>query len=278
MSGRVDLIQAYAGALPVRVISEVLGLPADARERLLAFGDAGVQTLDPGLSYRQFRESHRVLLDAHRWLGEHLEHLRRNPGTDLFSSLVALDDEGGLTDLELRSTALLVIGAGFETTVNLLGSGVVQLLAHPDQLQRLREAPSGWANAVEEILRYDSPVQVTVRAPLQPSTVHGVDFRPGQLLILMLAGANRDPLVFTDPQSFDTTRSNARDHLAFSGGIHFCLGAGLARTEGVVGLRTLFERFPDLALAGPPVRRPTRVLRGYTAMPVSLGRGAFARS
>jgi cytochrome P450 len=185
---------------------------------------------------------------------------------------VALDDEGGLTDLELRSTALLVIGAGFETTVNLLGSGVVQLLAHPDQLQRLREAPSGWANAVEEILRYDSPVQVTVRAPLQPSTVHGVDFRPGQLLILMLAGANRDPLVFTDPQSFD------RDHLAFSGGIHFCLGAGLARTEGVVGLRTLFERFPDLALAGPPVRRPTRVLRGYTAMPVSLGRGAFARS
>jgi cytochrome P450 len=278
MSGRVDLIEAYAGQLPVRVISEVLGLPDDARARLLAFGDAGVQTLDPGLSYRQYRESHRVLVDAHRWLGEHLDELRRNPGEDIFSRLVALDDEGGLTDLELRSTALLVIGAGFETTVNLLGSGVVQLLSHPDQLARLREEPQGWGNAVEEILRYDSPVQVTARAPLQETTVRGVDFRPGQLLILLLGGANRDPLVFDDPQTFDTARSNARDHLAFSGGIHFCLGAGLARTEGVVGLRTLFDRFPDLALAGPPVQRPTRVLRGYTAMPVTLGRGAVSVS
>jgi cytochrome P450 len=175
-----------------------------------------------------------------------------------------------LDDVELRATALLVIGAGFETTVNLISNGVAQLLAHPDQLAALQADPSGWGNAVDEILRYDSPVQATVRVAHEETALAGRTVPPGTFVSIMLGGANRDPDVFADPHRFDVTRGNARDHLAFSAGIHFCLGASLARLEGAVALRMLFERFPDLAVDGVPVRRRMRVLRGYEHLPVRL--------
>jgi cytochrome P450 len=165
---------------------------------------------------------------------------------------------------------MLLLAAGFETTVNLIGNGVGLLTAHPEQLALLRAEPQRWPRAVDEVLRVDSPVQRTGRVAQRDTKVAGEQFRPNQVVILMLGGANRDPAVFPDPDRFDVTRPNAGDHLAFSSGAHFCLGAALARMEGEVGLRALFDRFPDLALAGPPRRRPTRVLRGYASMPVRL--------
>jgi cytochrome P450 len=270
---RVDLVDMYAGPLPVRVISEILGVPAYMQDSMLEWGNAAAVTLDPALHYRQFRNAAKALRRIHAWLDNHLKELRRNPGDDLLSRLALLVDEGeSLNDVELRSTALLVIGAGFETTVNLIGNAVTQLLAHPDQLEALKADAAGWPNAVDEVLRYDSPVQVTVRVAGEDTEICGHEIPTGRFVSLMLGGANRDPDVFPEPGRFDVTRANARDHLGFSAGIHFCLGASLARLEGATALRMLFERFPSLALDGEPVRRQLRVLRGYEHMPVSLGR------
>jgi len=269
---RVDLVDMYAGPLPVRVISEILGVPAYMQDSMLEWGNAAAVTLDPALRYRQFRGATKALRRIHAWLDNHLKELRRNPGDDLLSKLAMLVDEGeSLDDVELRSTALLVIGAGFETTVNLIGNAVVQLLDHPDQLEALKADPAGWPNAVDEVLRYDSPVQVTVRIAGEDTEVCGHQIAKGRFVSLMLGGANRDPEVFDEPQRFDVKRANAREHLGFSAGIHFCLGASLARLEGAVALRMLFERFPDLRIDGPSERRALRVLRGYEHMPVSLG-------
>jgi cytochrome P450 len=273
MSGKntVDLVAAFAGPLPVRVIAEILGVPEHMQPRMLEWGDAAAATLDPVMTYRQFRTASAALRSIHHMLADHLVQLRKEPGDDLLSKLAVLVDQGEtLTDVELRATALLVIGAGFETTVNLIANGVVQLLAHPDQLAILRDDPSLWPNAVDEILRYDSPVQATVRIAGEDTEVCGHPVPAGRFVSLMLGGANRDPDVFADPQRFDVTRPNARDHLAFSAGIHYCLGASLARLEGAVALRMLFDRFPDLAISGQPVRRHMRVLHGYEQLPVRL--------
>lgn len=270
--GPVDLVEAYAGPLPVRVIAEILGVPAEMQPQMLEWGNAAAVTLEPVMRYRQFREATVAIRKIHHWLADHLDALRRNPGQDLLSQLAGLVDDGEtLTDVELRATALLVIGAGFETTVNLISNGVALLLDHPDQLARLRQDPSLWPNAVEEILRFDPPVQATGRLAAETTEVAGQRVPAGSYVVTMLAGANRDPEVFDEPGRFDITRHNARDHLAFSSGIHFCLGASLARLEGATALRMLFERFPDLALAGTPVRRRMRVLRGYDRFPVTLG-------
>lgn len=184
---------------------------------------------------------------------------------------------GELDDYALKATASLLMGAGFETTVNLIGNGVVQLLANPDQLDRLRAEPDLWPNAVEEVLRIDSPVQTTARTALEDLELDGEQLRRGHTVVLSLAGANRDPKVFADPDRFDVTRANAKEHLSFSNGIHVCLGASLARMEGVYALRALFERFPDLALDGTPRRRRLFTLHGYEHMPVRLGRAAHAK-
>ena len=201
----------------------------------------------------------------------HLRRLRTEPGDDLLSRLVHVeDDQARLTEDELVATAGLLLAAGFETTVNLIGTGIVLLLTHPDQRESLGDDPNRWGNAVEEILRYDSPVQNTGRICRTATEVGGRTVRPHQVVSVLIGGANRDPAVFPDPDRFDVTRANARDHLAFSGGVHFCLGAALARMEGQVALQTLFARYPDVVLHGEPHRRPTRILRGYDALPVTL--------
>ncbi|HWG93094.1 MAG TPA: cytochrome P450 [Mycobacteriales bacterium] len=264
----VDLVEAYATLLPVTVIAHVLGVPREDRRTVLHFGEMAAPTLDVALSLREFREVDAGVRGFNRWLAGHLERLRRDPGDDLLSQLVALDE---LTDVELRATAGLLLAAGFETTVNLLGSGTELLLRHPDQRALLREDPSRWPGAVEEVLRFESPVQVTARFAKDDTELAGRALRAGSLVITMLGGANRDPDVFADPHRFDVLRPNAKDHLSFSGGRHFCLGAALARLEGEVGLRRLFERFPDLQAAGTPVRRGTRVLRGWKTLPVRPG-------
>jgi cytochrome P450 len=274
--GRVDLVARYASLLPVTVISEVLGVPTSMREQFLAWGDGATPALDMGVDWATHRSVERNLGELDAWFRGHLDRLRRRPGDSLLSTLItaADDDEGGLTDRELLATALLVFGAGFETTVNLIANGAGQLFAAPDQRRLLADDPSLWSNAVDEVLRVDSPVQRTGRRALRDTTVSGVPLREGDLVILLLAAANRDPRIFDDPHIFDVTRSNARDHVAFSSGIHFCLGAALARMEGEIALRALFERFPALTPAGGARRRRTVILRGYESMPVVLGAGS----
>ncbi|WP_250557282.1 cytochrome P450 [Pseudonocardia lacus] len=270
--GRVDLVAGYAALLPVTVISEMLGVPAAMRERFLAWGDGAAASLDMGLTRARFAEVEVNLAAIDAWMREHLRRLRREPGGDLLSTLVALtdDDGSGLTEDELVATASLVLGAGFETTVNLIGNGAALLFAHPDQRSLLAERPELWPNAVDEVLRVESPVQRTVRRARRATTVGGVGIAEGELVVTLLAAANRDPAVFTDPHAFDVTRPNAKEHVSFSSGLHYCLGAALARMEGEVALRALFERFEGLTPAGPARRRATRVLRGYQAMPVAL--------
>jgi cytochrome P450 len=265
----VDLVAGYAAQLPVTVIAEILGVPVAMREQLLSWGNGAAVTLDIGISYAEFRRSERDLTAMRAWMLGHFTALRKDPGEDLLSQLVAVKDEDGrLSEDELAATAMLLLGAGFETTVNLIGNGTVQLVAHPEQLERLRGDASLWPNAVEEVLRYDSPVQRTARVAMAPTRLAGSELGTGQLVVALLGGANRDPAVFDNPHRFDVARANAREHLAFSAGVHYCLGAALARLEGEIGLRTLFERFPELSLAGSPTRRGTRVLRGYDEIPV----------
>ena len=268
----VDLVERYGTLLPVKVIARILGVPERDHALVLALGNQVAPSLDLGLGWRDYRDAQRGLHAFNAWLDQHLAELRRSPGADLLSQLVVAEDEGARLDgVELRSTAGLVLAAGFETTVNLIGNGARLLVEHPDQLAALRAEPARWADAVEEVLRYESPVQVTGRMAVRDTEVAGVRVARGQHVTTLLAAANRDPDVFADPARFDVTRANAREHLSFSAGRHFCLGAALARIEGEVALRTLFDRFPDLALAPGARRRSTRVLRGWERLPVTLG-------
>jgi cytochrome P450 len=271
--GTVDIVERYCSQLPVTVIGDILGVPDEARPRILEFGELGAPSLDMGVSWKQYRQVYRGIEGFNNWLSNHLYELRRNPGDDLMSQIIQASDEGArLSHEELLATAGLVLAAGFETTVNLLGNGIRMLLDSPEHLETLAARPELWPTAVEEILRLDSPVQMTARVASKDTDVAGTTVRRGEGVIIYLAGANRDPKVFTDPHRFDIERDNAGKHLSFSGGRHFCLGAALARAEGEVGLRTFFERFPDARLAGNGSRRETRVLRGWSSLPITLGR------
>jgi cytochrome P450 len=267
-----DLVETYCGLLPVTVIAEILGVPPQDREQVLRLGAAAAPSLDMGLPWRQFRAVEAALTAFDAWLTGHLDRLRTDPGDDLLSQLVAAREDGvGLNDLELRATAGLVLAAGFETTVNLLGNGVALLHDHPDQLDVLTDDPACWPNAVDEILRFDPPVLLTGRTCRQDTEVAGVPVPKGALVTTILAAANRDPAVFADPDRFDVRRENAREHISFSSGRHYCLGAALARMEGEVGLRTLFARYPKLRRVPGATRRGTRILRGFERLPVRLG-------
>jgi len=275
-SGVVDVVGRYCSQLPVTIISDILGVPDEDRRRVLEFGELAAPSLDIGLPWRQYRSVQDGIAGFNAWLTDHLRQLRRAPGDDLMSQLIQASETGSaethLDETELLAVAGLVLAAGFETTVNLLGNGIRMLLDTPEHLRTLRERPELWPNAVEEILRMDSPVQLTARVALKDVEAAGRRIERGELVVVYLAAANRDPAVFPDPHRFDIERPNAGRHLAFSGGRHFCVGSALARAEGEVGLRTFFERFPDARAAGTGSRRNTRVLRGWAALPVALGR------
>jgi hypothetical protein len=275
VSDVVDIVGRYCSQLPVAIISDILGVPEQDRRRVLEFGELAAPSLDIGLPWRQYRSVQRGIAGFNYWLAGHLRELRRNPSDNLMSQLIQTAESGSaethLDQTELQGIAGLVLAAGFETTVNLLGNGIRLLLDAPGHLETLRQRPEVWPNAVEEILRLDSPVQLTARVARDDVKVAGMRIERGELVVVYLAAANRDPSVFPDPHRFDIERPNAGRHLAFSGGRHFCLGAALARAEGEVGLRTFFDRFPEARASGTGSRRDTRVLRGWSALPVALG-------
>ena len=273
--GVVDIVDRYCAQLPVAIISDILGVPDADRRRILEFGELAAPSLDFGLTWPQYRRVQQGIAGFNFWLAEHLQQLRRNPGDDLMSQLIQKAESGSeetyLDESELHAVAGLVLAAGFETTVNLLGNGIRMLLDTPEHLHTLSQRPELWPNAVEEILRLESPVQLTARLALNDTEVAGTSIKQGELVVVYVAAANRDPAVFADPNRFDIERGDAGKHLAFSGGRHFCLGAALARAEGEVGLRAFFDRFPDVRSAGAGSRRDTRVLHGWSTLPVALG-------
>lgn len=269
----IDLVESFAAPLPMAVICDLLGLPAGERGRFFGWGEILVAALDRVRSLATARALRQANTELRAYLTAVVAERRRRPEGDLVSELVAAADQGDrLNDAEIVSTLTLLLVAGFETTVNVIGTGTHNLLRTPVELARVAgdlEAHVG--NLVEESLRFEGPVMFTFRTALDDIDVgQGEVLRRGSHVVLGLAGANRDPAVFIDPDCFDVTRANSKDHLAFGGGPHYCLGAALARLEAEIAWRTLLDRFPRLQLAGPATYRPAPILRGLATLPVVL--------
>jgi cytochrome P450 len=264
-----DLIDALAFPLPIAVICHLLGVPAEDQASFRLWGHDVAATLDPQTAEGGESQSRSSELALTAYLRDLVDKRRADPDDSLLSALVAVEEEGDrLSPGELVSTALLLLVAGFETTVNLIGNGTVALLGVREDWQRLGEDPSLVPVAIEELLRYDSPVQMTSRTATEDVDVGGVVISKGESVIVAIGGANRDPGVFERPDRLRVDRPNASRHLAFSLGIHHCLGAALARLEGRIAIEELTRRYPALELAGTPVRRELLVLRGFESVPV----------
>jgi cytochrome P450 len=268
--GNLEVIADLAYPLPVTVIAEMLGVPPEDYQIFKDWSATLAANLDP-LRAGEMREA---AFDARDALSEYLSGIvdkrRARPRDDMISALLAVEEGGDvLSHRELLIMCNLLLIAGHETTVNLIGNGLRALLSHPDQLERLRDEPDLIETAVEELLRFDSPVQLTGRVVSEDLEVGGVQMRPGHFVMVLLGAANRDPAQFPDPDRLDLAR-HPNQHLSFGRGIHFCLGAPLARVEGQVAIGSLVRRFPRLRLAGEPVQRDTVTLRGLESLPVAV--------
>ena len=266
--GTVDLIRGFACPLPVAVILEMLGVPTEDQAIFheWAFGVVDRSSVRGGVG--------RSVKRIRGYLREIIHKKRLNPGDDLLTALVRASDHGEhLSEDEAASMAFILLFAGFETTINLIGNGTFALLTHPDQRARLREDPELLDNAVEELLRYDGPVEfATWRFTTEPITVGGVDIPAGEPVLAVLAAADRDPERFAEPDVLDLGRA-ATGHLALGHGIHFCIGAPLARLEGRIGFERLLARHPDVALAAPADQlrwHSGLIMRGLYELPVRL--------
>ena len=270
--GQMDVIADLAYPLPVTVICDMLGVPVADHEQIRAWSSDTIRSLDaigipsdPCIVERG-RAGRRGIAEYFRGL---LPERRRHPRADLLSSLIAAEEQGDrLTEGELLATCVLLFIAGHETTVNLIGNGLLALLQHPDQLERLRREPGLIGSAVEELLRFDSPVQRTARITNAEVELGGKTIPKGAFVVTAIGAANRDPAHFPDPDRLDIARADNR-HIAFGFGIHFCLGAPLARVEGQLALAALLDRMPRLRLTGPERQwRESSTLRGLKALPV----------
>ena len=270
--GTVDLIEAFAYPLPVRVICTLLGVPARDEAIFTNWSRGIARSLDPSILRSPQVEA--AIVEARQglstYIGERLAERRRKPGDDLLSALAAVDVDGdSITAREIVSLAQLLLVAGHETTVNLIGNGALALLRAPDQLALLRLRPELAGPAVDEFLRFDGPVQISQRVAMEDLDLFGHKVRKGDEILLILGAANRDPAAFAEPHRLDVTR-DARKHVAFGGGIHHCLGAALARMEAAIAFKALLDAFPTMELAAPPTRRPTFTLRGLETLLVAL--------
>ncbi|MEN8183553.1 MAG: cytochrome P450 [Myxococcota bacterium] len=269
-AGEMDLIRDLAYPLPVQVIAEMLGVPNQDLERFKHWSDEIVRTL--GVSnLDDFRRSRKAGKELRAYLEGIAEERRREPREDLISGLLRAEEKGDtLSIAEVYATCSLLLIAGNETTTNLIGNAVLALLRHPDQLALLRDDPGLVENAVEEVLRFDPPVQLTARLVAEEFEFRGRRFEKGQEIVLLLAAANRDPSANPEPGRFDVTRSEVR-HLSFGHGLHFCLGANLARLEARIAISALIRRLPRLRLAVlQPRWRDNTILHGLQSLPVSF--------
>jgi cytochrome P450 len=270
--GELDIIADYAFPLTLRVISTLIGVPDDQRTLLWRWSRVLIQTLDLAPSMEVFREADRVAHEAFAFFQDLIAARRRHPTDDLLSRLIAAhDQEDKLTEEELIVMCTLLLIAGFDTTVNLIGNGMLALLQHASQMALLRQRPLVMPTAIEELLRYESSTQKALRYATADGELHGKQIGKGQAVILLLASANRDPAVFADPDRLDITRSENR-HLGFGAGIHVCLGAPLARLEGQIAIDTLVRRYPHIELLAdePAWRTDLVTFRRLARLPVML--------
>jgi cytochrome P450 len=268
-AGGFDVIDALAFPLPIAVICHLLGVPAEDQARFRACGQEVAATLDPQTAAAAQAQTRAAELALTGYLEDLARERRANPDDSILSALIAAEEEGDrLSPGEVVSTALLLLIAGFETTVNLIGNGTVALLSDPGSWDRLRQDPSRVPAAVEEMLRYDSPVQLTSRIATEEVEVGGRVIAAGRPVLVFIGGANRDPGVFEQPDQFRIDRPDPGRHLCFSLGVHHCLGAALARLEARIAIEELTRRYPALELAARPARRSLLVLRGFESVPV----------
>jgi cytochrome P450 len=268
-AGDVDVMEALAFPLPVTVIGEMLGVPAGDREQLRPLVRAVTAVLELVVTPEALTAATAANSTLVSYFGELVAERRARPQDDLLTRLIQAEDEGDkLSEWELISTAILLFAAGFETTTNLIGNAMLALLHNPGQLERLRADRSLLRPAVEEILRYDSPVQIAVRTAYEDLDLDGHRIGSGSVILALLGAANRDPARFSDPERFDVARAEGAP-MSFGSGIHFCLGAALARMEGQVVLDRLLDRFGTMELVGDePSYRDSLTLRGLVALPV----------
>jgi cytochrome P450 len=283
--GRMDLLHDLAAPLSISVIAAMLGVPPEDRERFKRWADdivAALGNIRANLRPEHLRRAVRSTRALTSYFREVISERRRprrgRPRRDLLGDLLQAEAQGDrLTEDELYANAMLLLNAGHETTTNLIGNGMLALLRHPDQLERLREDPALISTAIEELLRFDSPVQFIGRLLKQDLTVGGKRLRRGQTVWLLLGAANRDPEQFVDPDRLDVGRRHNK-HVAFGLGVHFCLGAPLARLEGRIALETVLRRLPGLRLDGPmPEYRDNFNFRGLKALPVAFSPAVHRR-
>jgi hypothetical protein len=267
-----DLLKEIAYPLPVRVIAEMLGISHAMHDRIIEWTDAVAVILGtPNRTVEQTRAAQNAVLNLTEFFREAVADRRKRRGQDLISLLLDIEEDGEvLTEEELYAQCVLLIGAGHETTRNLIGNGMYTLLRNPEAMAELRENPQNIRSAVEELLRYESPVQFTSRTVKEEIEICAVRLRQGELVVFVNAAANRDPLHFKDPDHLDLKRVN-NAHLSFGAGAHFCIGNQLARLEGQVAILKLVQQFPQMRLATEYVEwRPNFSLRGLKALPVVL--------
>jgi len=279
-NGRMDVMRELAYPLPARVICELLGVPAEDRDLVIAHAPALAVGIDPGPMrpagvMAKADEATAILADYLRGL---IAERRAAPRDDLLSALIEAEEEGDtLTEDELIATILLLLIAGHETTANLIGNALVALFKHGDQLDRWRSDDSLDKTAIEELLRFDSPVQMTMRIVLEDATIAKHDMPKGSFMVLCIGAANHDRTVFAEPTKLDLART-PNPHLSFGGGAHFCIGAPLARLEARIALTSLIRRFPDMKLVPrSAVRRKSFTIRGYSKLEVVLLAGHVIR-
>jgi cytochrome P450 len=271
-----EVLSAYAEPLPVLVIAELLGAPADDLTRLRAWSQGIVRMYEPSITEDVQHAALAASEEFARYIRELVAHRRGDLGSDLLSDLLrAQDGDDGLTDDEVVASAVLLLNAGHEASVNVFGNGLVALLEDPDNWRRLAAGAIDVPVVVEEMLRYDSALQMFERTATEDVELADVVVSAGERAAVLLGAANRDPAAFAEPDRFVPSR-DPNPHLAFGAGLHFCLGAPLARMELAESLGLLAEAYPSLALAGRPRRRPTFVLRGYVSVPVTGARASMS--
>jgi cytochrome P450 len=270
-AGHMDVIADIAYPLPAIVIAEMLGVPPEDRDQFRLWSRALASTIDPMILPDEMERAAVAVDRFAEYFTALIARRRKEPREDVLSAMIAAEDQGDrLSEAELISNAMLILNAGHETTTNLVGNGMLALLRHPEQLARLREDPSLLPGAVEELLRYDSPTQLTARRARVDCEVGGVEVNAGQQVMVILGSANRDPARFPEPDRLDIARGDT-EHLSFGGGPHYCLGANLARLEGQIAIGALIATFPGLRLAPEaPEWRETLTLRGMKTLPVEF--------
>ena len=265
-----DLITDYAEPLPVKIIADLLGFPESEEHLLRPWSQAIVKMYEVNPSLQYQREAKVAAGEFADYVRTLAEERKRNPGTDLITDLAMVEDNGEKLNMhELVATAVLLLNAGHEASVNAFGNGMVEVLRRPDQSALLRKDPRGLTErALEEFMRFDAPLQLFERTATKDTELGGVAIGAGQKIAALIGSANRDSTVFESADEMDITR-DPNPHIGFGAGIHFCLGAPLARLEMGVSLPALWEKYPDMSLASEPVRRPTFVLRGYERVEIS---------